>query len=229
VSLELKVWGDFALFTRPETKSEPQSYPAIIPSAARGILEAIFWKPEFRYKLHSAKVLNPIKFLNLKINNLDTRVNPKDVLKWSIDKKGGFAAAQNRTQRNYVLLKDVAYVIKFDLILEQYTEHPLSKYIGQFSKRVDKGSCFSRPFFGCKEFVAYFDWATGQETVAKELEYLTIDMGTVCHALDFVPSQAKKLFYNKAFDSTTGERGFKPGYMQSHYKDLKIENGIIIF
>ena len=229
MSLQLKVWGDFALFSRPETKSEPQTYPAIIPTAARGILESIFWKPEFHYQLHQAKVLNPIKFLELKINNVDSRINPKDVINWSINKTGGFISSQHRTQRNYVLLKNVAYVIEFDIVLEPCTKNGLRKYLKQFSDRVENGRCFQRPFFGCKEHVAYFEWATGEEKVAPELLHLTIDMGAVPYDVSFTPSETNQRFYNQTFDKQTGERGFKPGYMQATYKNLKIDNGIIVF
>lgn len=228
MSFELKVWGDFALFTRPETKSEPVSYPGIIPTAALGILESIFWKPEFKYQINSAKVLNPIRFINLKINNVHKRINPADILKR--EKEWEFIAPDYRTQRNYTLLRDVAYVLNFDIVLEEHTQSPFCKYQEQLTNRVDNGRCFFRPFFGCREHVAYFEWATGKETVAPELNHITIDMGTVPTCVSFVPCDSRKDFYNKAtINPKTGERGFKPGYMQVKHKNLKIENGIIIF
>lgn len=158
-SLSVKVWGEYACFTRPEMKVERVSYEVMTPSAARGVLEAIFWKPEFRWKVHEIHVLKPIQFTSLLRNEVNSKASVRSARAWASEQNGGgFFAEDDRTQRHTLALRDVSYVIYADVepIGRGKEEHP-AKYRDQFRRRVSRGQCFHRPYLGCREFAAYFD------------------------------------------------------------------------
>ncbi len=160
VTVRIKVFGDFALFTRPEGKVERVSYPMMTPSAARGVLEAVFWKPEFRYKIRKIAALKQPKFHSIIRNEVSKKV--------SINKKM-MAAPQDvftddmRQLRHALVLKDVAYLIEADLVLYPETKDPIEKYEAIFNRRVSKGQCFHRPYLGAREFSAHFEEVDGTE------------------------------------------------------------------
>ena len=110
--VRLKVTGDFACFTRPDLKVERMSYPCMTPSAARGILEAILWKPEFQWFIRKIIVLNPIKFASIKRNEISKKQNPKGE---PID----ITDIKNRAQRNSIVLKDVGYIIEASVFVDE--------------------------------------------------------------------------------------------------------------
>jgi len=149
--LAVKVWGPMACFTRPEMKVERVSYDVMTPSAARGVLEAIFWKPEFSWRIHQIDVLHPIRRVSLLRNEVKNRATVRTA------PDNPFYADDDRTQRNTLALRDVAYIIhaSFSLRRSGRDEHP-QKYRAQFSRRVKRGKCFHRPSLGCREFFAYF-------------------------------------------------------------------------
>ena len=139
--VRIKVTGDFACFTRPDLKVERMSYPCMTPSAARGILEAILWKPEFQWYLRRIIILNPIKFTSLKRNEIKKKQgnDPIDI-----------TDMKNRVQRNSIVLKDVAYIIEASVFADdalidktKNSEHPITvmKYRTMFERRVQKGQC----------------------------------------------------------------------------------------
>jgi len=148
--VSVKVTGDFACFTRPELKVERMSYPCMTPSAARGILDSILWKPEFKWYIRRISILNPIKFFSIKRNEVTERVslnsepiNIEDTI--------------SRIQRNSLILKNVAYIIESSIHLDTPSlKNPPIKYIEMFERRVRKGQCWRRPYFGCREFDADF-------------------------------------------------------------------------
>jgi CRISPR-associated protein Cas5d len=186
--MKLRTYGERALFTRPETLAEPCSYPAITPTAIKGLLENIFWKPEMRYKVKSVMVLKPIQFRTTMINSIKEKVTDAHL-------KTGFVASEHRTQRNYTYLVDVEYIIDFDVETKAHADAPLSKYIDQITCRIDKGQCFRQPFFGVKEHVAYFEWATGEETPHESLKYLQIDMGYMPLEIDRTDNKHRDLIH----------------------------------
>lgn len=168
--MKIRAFGDRALFTQPETMAEPCTYPAMTPTAAKGFLESIFWKPEMRYKINCVMVLNPIQTQTIKINSVKDKLTPYSI-------KNGFVASEHRAQRYYTYLVNVDYVIDFDVELTERANAPVAKYINQITTRINQGQCFRQPYFGMKEFVAYFDWATGDEQPADSLKICKIDMG----------------------------------------------------
>jgi len=166
--LRLKVWGDFACFTRPEMKVERVSYDVMTPSAARGILEAIYWKPQFLWRIRRIHVLKPIRRFSI----LRTEVKSKAVV--SSAKKGDrYFVNDDHTQRHTLALRDVAYLIEADVHLHPNYAGDANnnevKHRDQFRRRVAKGQSFHRPYLGCREFVAHFGEPDGTETPPEEL------------------------------------------------------------
>ena len=168
MTIHLRTWGDLACFTRPEMKVERVSYPVITPSAARGLLEAILYKPQFRWRIRRIAVKRPIQFLAFRRNEVKSRLSPR--------KPEPMLADEDRTQRNTLALRDVEYVIEASIHLTPLAGLPRSrrgnevdsddlgedtsvKYLAMFQRRAEKGQCFAQPCFGCREFPAHFELA----------------------------------------------------------------------
>jgi len=153
--LSLKVWGDFACFTRPEMKAERASYPVPTPSAARGILEAVFWKPQFSWRVQEIWILKPIRFLSILRNEVNSVASDRVARAWE-KSGGGFYAADDRAQRNSFILRDVAYVIIADVAVRPGVDENPAKFRDQFRRRVNRGQFHYCPYLGCREFAAAF-------------------------------------------------------------------------
>lgn len=156
--LELKVWGEYACFTRPEAKVERVSYPVMTPSAARGVLEAVFWKPEFRWRVLEIAVLRPIRYVGFVRNEVSKTLPAKEVI--GAYKKGKpyhYFADEDRQQRHTLALREVAYIIRAQVELAPHARdlHE-AKYRDQFCRRVARGQCHHIPYLGCREFAASF-------------------------------------------------------------------------
>jgi CRISPR-associated protein Cas5d len=155
-TLRVKVSGDFALFSRPEFSAERVSYQVITPSAARGILEAIFWKPEMRWRVLKILVLNPIREFSILRNELSSHQSDRAARNWATPGDGYFAE-DDRTQRHSLCLRDVAYIIEAQIDLKPHATDNIAKYRDMFRRRVDKGQCFNQPYLGTREFSASFE------------------------------------------------------------------------
>jgi len=165
MTIYLRTWGDLACFTRPEMKVERVSYPVITPSAARGLLESILYKPQFRWRIRRVAVKKPVRFLAFRRNEVKSRLSPR--------KPEPLRADEDRTQRNTLALRDVEYVIEASLHLTPLAGMPRRKtadnedngddtpvkYLAMFQRRAEKGQCFAQPCFGCREFPAHFELA----------------------------------------------------------------------
>lgn len=149
------VWGDYACFTRPEHKVERMSYPLMTPSAARGILEAIAWKPEFAWRIRRIHVLRPIRHASIVRNEVSSVASERAARGWA-NNGGGFDAASDRRQRYALVLRDVKYRIEADAVVHPHATDPAKKYEAMFERRVAKGQCFHRPYLGTREFAASF-------------------------------------------------------------------------
>jgi len=176
--LSVRVWGDWACFTRPEMKVERVSYPVMTPSAARGILEAIFWKPEFTWRIEEIWVLRPIRYFSILRNEVNTRQSHRAAQEWERT-GGGYVAAEDRAQRHTLALRDVAYIIHAFPIPKPGAADA-AKYRDQFRRRVDRGQCFSRPYLGCREFSAWFGPVEGTEQPVP----MTADLGRMLYDLE---------------------------------------------
>lgn len=168
----VRVQGDFACFTRPENKVERVSYPVMTPSAARGVLEAIYWHPQFRWAIREIQVLAEIKTFSLLRNEVNSKMSLSSE---------GFFADEDRTQRHAVCLRNVDYVIVAEPIAKPKTE-PAAKHRDIFRKRVAKGQCFHRPALGTREFAAEFSPATDAPAPLADLNQ---DLGLMLWDMDF--------------------------------------------
>ena len=176
--IAVEVEGPLACFTRPELKTERVSYPVITPSAARGVLEAIYWKPEFDYVITTIDVLQPIRWASIRRNEVTSTVTLDWVRAAMADPAQRFDAAADRDQRNTVFLRDVAYRIHAQVRPRPHATCPDAAYRDQFRRRVDRGACFSQPFLGTRECSATFRKNTGQTPIA-----LTEDLGVMLHSI----------------------------------------------
>lgn len=185
--VKLRVWGDYACFTRPEMKVERVSYDVMTPSAARGILEAIHWKPAIRWVVDCIHVLRPIKFDNVRRNEVSSKIpkpNPTSVMREG--KRLCFVVDEgdNRQQRASTLLRDVEYVVEahFEMTDKAGPGDNEGKHLDIFNRRAKRGQFFHQPCLGCREFPASFELMEGEipsshyagET--RELGYMLLDI-----------------------------------------------------
>lgn len=185
--IKLRVWGDYACFTRPEMKVERVSYDVMTPSAARGILEAIHWKPAIRWVIDRIHVLRPIKFDNVRRNEVSSKIPKPNPVTAMRDKKPLYLLVDdggNRQQRAATLLRNVEYVIEahFELTDKAGTEDNKAKHVDIFERRARKGQFFHQPSLGCREFPASFELIEGEVPVScyagqsKDLGYMLLDI-----------------------------------------------------
>jgi len=167
-TVRVKVWGELACFTRAEAKVERLSYPVMTPSAARGVLEAIAWKPEMRWWVRRISVLRPIQFVSIRRNEVQGKIQVNSVLKWmegeepfvpyladSAGREG--VQGENRTQRNTLALRDVAYIIEASVDLRNGGgAEDLAKHREIMLRRLSKGQCYHHPYLGIREYSASF-------------------------------------------------------------------------
>jgi CRISPR-associated protein Cas5d len=180
-SLAVRVWGDFACFTRPEMKVERVTYPTPTPSAARGVLEAIFWKPEIRWHVREIWLLRPIHYVSLLRNEVNSRASVRSAQGWERN-GGGYVATADRAQRHTLALRDVDYLIRADIeVLPHAGAVDVAKYRDQFRRRVRQGRCFTRPYLGCREFSAHFDEPAGDEQPVP----VSMDLGRMLYDLAY--------------------------------------------
>jgi CRISPR-associated protein Cas5d len=160
-TLSVEVWGDFACFTRPELKTERVSYPTMTPSGARGVLEAIFWKPEAVWQVRRISTLAPVRWFNIRRNEVSDIPALEPIVRQAAgDADWRYDAETDRDQRATLGLRDVRYRIEADLVPKTKTDGDFAKYRDQFRRRVDRGQCFTQPFLGTREFTAFFGPAT---------------------------------------------------------------------
>jgi CRISPR-associated protein Cas5d len=162
-TIRIRVSGDYACFTRPETKVERYSYPVMTPSAARNILDSICWRPEMRWVVARISVLKPIRTLSVLRNEVQSKLSPSSIKKWMLDSSkyeplvAGAGNGTDGTPRNTTLLRDVAYWIDaYPLVFDPSGDNTPKKYIAMMERRIGKGQCFQRPYLGCREFAAEF-------------------------------------------------------------------------
>lgn len=197
--VRVKVSGLHACFTRPETKVERMSYEVPTPSAARGILDAILWKPEMRWHVRRIEVLSPIRFIPLKRNEVQSKIAPGSVRKWMSDPASyapmaAGAGSEEGTPRNTLALRVVAYVIEAEpIVFGDAAANPPVKYVEMFKRRVERGQCFTQPYFGCREFAAHFEPPSPEDRPIDE----TRDLGLMLYDVAFDPAQGsyKPVFF----------------------------------
>ncbi|CAB1245158.1 CRISPR pre-crRNA endoribonuclease Cas5d [Ruminococcaceae bacterium BL-6] len=160
----IEVWGDFACYSRPESKVERLTYPVPPPSAVRGVLSAIYSKPpEFYWQVRKIEVLNPINYVNFRRNEVKCKMGAKP-----------FLVEDERTQRQTVALKDVHYRITAQMVPRPSFTGGRQRIMVQFERRVKRGQCFFQPSLGLREFPAYFSWGSSGKPPVKSLN---LDLG----------------------------------------------------
>ena len=178
VPVEVRVWGPWACFTRPEMKVERVSYAVPTASAIRGLLEAILWKPEFTWDVREVWVLKPIRYASLLRNELKSTMAVSTAKRWA-EEGGGYDIASDRTQRHTLALRDVDYLIRAQVVVSADCPYDPAKYRDQFRRRVQRGQCFTRPYLGCREFAASFGPADGSEApldISQDLGPMLLDL-----------------------------------------------------
>lgn len=160
MSIRFRVWGPNALFTRPETKTERVSYDVMTPSAARGICDAIFWHPGLRWVIDRIMVCKPIRFTNIRRNEVKSKINARNV-KTVMERETGelyIATSNDIQQRAALLLQDVEYIVEAHFEITDNaspTDNP-GKFQDIMRRRLEKGQFYHQPCFGCREFPAHF-------------------------------------------------------------------------
>jgi CRISPR-associated protein Cas5d len=176
-------------------KAERVSYDVITPSAARGVLEAIYWKPEIRWRIDRIHVLNPVRFTTLRRNEVASKASAQSAAQVMASATGGLGLVvddgDERQQRAATLLRDVAYVIEahFDVI---GGDDPAAKHIAMFERRARQGQCFHRPYLGCREFAAQFEWLDGAAPASSMTGEQ--DLGMVLHDIHFSDGMKPQFF-----------------------------------
>ena len=208
--IKLEIWGDFALFSRPEMKVERVSYDVITASAARGIIESIYWKPAIKWEIEKIHVLNPISFTNIRRNERKSKI--------SANKLNGImggnreaiysASAEDIVQRASMILQNVRYVIEasFQLTDKAGELDTVEKHYAIASRRMRNGQCFHNPSFGCREFPVNFRLVEEGETVKSIYDGTEIDLGFMLYDMDFsdlqniVPTFCRPVMRNGIID-----------------------------
>lgn len=199
MSIRLEVWGDHACFSRPEMKVERVSYDVMTPSAARGLLEAIFWHPGLRYTIDRIHVCSPIRFFNLRRNEVKSTVNARSARTVMERGKGELwlDTSADIQQRAAMVLRDVRYVIEahFDMIDKAAPGDNPGKFQDILKRRITKGQFYHHPYFGCREFPAHFKLCEALPPCPEELEEER-DLGYMLWDLDYSdPENISPLFF----------------------------------
>jgi CRISPR-associated protein Cas5d len=213
--IQLEVWGDYASFNRPEMKVERVSYDVMTPSAARGILEAIYWKPEMRWVVDEIHVLNPIRFTQIRRNEVSGKIPASNVTSQFGSERGQLVidVAQNRQQRAATVLRDVRYGIRAHVeVLQEGSEpHPEAKHLEMFKRRAGRGQYFHHPYLGTREFPAHFRLVEDLPTPHPEVTRVG-DLGWILH--DIVYHEDPK---GNVVESNQGKRlRAEPRFFRAH-------------
>lgn len=202
MGIRLHIWGERACFTRPEFKVERVSYDALTPSAARGILEAIHWKPAIRWHIDRIHVLRPIRFQTIRRNEVGSKAsaaNARAAMKAETTDGLGIAVDESRQQRAAMILVDVAYVIEahFDMTGRAGTDDNPGKHVSIFNRRAESGQCFHRPSLGTREFPAEFALLPDEAHIPASVlpsDQRERDLGWMLHDIDFGNGNQSRFF-----------------------------------
>ncbi|MGN0941840.1 MAG: type I-C CRISPR-associated protein Cas5c [Selenomonadaceae bacterium] len=186
----IECWGSYACFTRPEMKVERVSYDIMTPSAARGIAEAIFWHPGLRYVIDAIYLLAPIRFANVRRNEVSSKISANTVKDMAKKQKSMYiSTADDIAQRAATVLRDVHYVIElhFEMTDKANASDNPGKFADMLRRRARKGQCYHQPYFGTREFPARFRLMEDNETINPYPE--TRDLGYMLYDMDYSDSE----------------------------------------
>lgn len=184
--LRVEFWGDYACFTRSEMKVERVSYEVMTPSAARNMLQAIFWHPGFNYVIDEIDIMHPIRMTNIRRNEMGAKITMNGSLtKAKNGEEMNLSPKENIQQRASLILKDVRYVVHFHLTMtkDAHEKDNIVKFTEMLKRRASKGQCFTQPYLGCREFAAGFRLVGEEETPVPYPE--TKDLGFMLYDMDY--------------------------------------------
>ena len=189
VGVKVRVWGNYALFSRPEMKVERCSYDVMTPSAARGILEAVYWHPGMRWVIDKIHVVNPVQFTSVRRNEVKSKILAGNVLQAynGADKPLYISTKAEIVQRASLLLRDVEYVIEAHFEMTERaneTDNP-GKFKDIIMRRLRRGECFHMPYFGCREFPANFCLCEKEEIKTAYDDVEEKDLGFMLFDMDY--------------------------------------------
>lgn len=199
MSIRLEVWGDYALFTRPEMKVERVSYDVMTPSAARGLIEAVYWHPGMRWCIDRIYVCNPIRFTNLRRNEVKSTVSARTARTVMERGKGELylSTSEDIQQRAALLLREVHYVIEahFEMTERAVSADNPGKFQDIVKRRIQRGQSYHQPYFGCREFPAQFRLCESTPSCPEELRGER-DLGWMLYDMDYTdPENIMPLFF----------------------------------
>jgi CRISPR-associated protein Cas5d len=215
----LEVWGDYACFTRPEMKVERVSYDVMTPSAARAIFDAILWKPAIIWRITKIEVLNPIRWISVRRNEVGKVASPpsQTQMQNATGAPMGILVEDNRQQRAGLFLKDVRYRIhgRFEFIppekrkqtneaksSEESGDENEAKYAAMFERRAKKGQCFHRPYLGCREFACHFRLIEGEIAPLEKNINPDCDLGWMLYDINYAdPSNPTPEFFHARLEN----------------------------
>lgn len=206
MAISLEVWGDYALFTRPEMKVERVSYDVMTPSAARGLIEAIYWHPGLRWVVDRIHVCAPIRFTNLRRNEVKSTISARSARTVMERGKGELylSTSSDIQQRAALLLRDVHYVIEahFEMTAQAAPVDNPGKFQDIVKRRIQRGQFYHQPCFGCREFPAQFQWCGELPPCPEELDGKTQDLGWMLYDMDYTdPEQIRPLFFRASLQN----------------------------
>lgn len=197
--VRIRIWGDYALFSRPEMKVERCSYDVITPSAARGILEAIYWHPGMKWIVDKIYVKKQIQFTSVRRNEVKDKILAGNVLQVinGAEKQLYLSSREKIVQRAAIILREVDYVIEahFEMTAQANESDNAGKFKDIIMRRLRKGACYHTPYMGCREFPAHFAFCeeTDIETVYQGQEK---DLGYMLYDMDYSdPSHISPMFF----------------------------------
>lgn len=213
--VQMKVWGDYALFSRPEFKTERASYEVITPSAARGMLEAVHWKPAIRWVIDRIRVLKPIRFDTIRRNEVSSKA-AYGTLRSAAKGKGNvphLVVEDDRQQRAALVLRDVAYVIEahFEMTARAGASDTPGKHLEMARRRIARGQCAWQPSLGTREFTAFFGPPDPEDLTAVPAGLAgERDLGWVLHDIDFSEGMTPHFFHAVMRDGVVEVPFFQP-------------------
>ena len=200
LGIKVRVWGNYALFSRPEMKVERCSYDIMTPSAARGILEAVYWHPGMRWIIDKIHVVNPVSFTSVRRNEVKSKISAGNVLRVynGADKPLYISSKAEIVQRASLILRNVEYVINAHFEMTEHaneSDNP-GKFKDIIMRRLRKGECFHMPYFGCREFPANFRLCEEEEIKTAYDDVEEKDLGFMLFDMDYSdPNNIQPMFF----------------------------------
>lgn len=202
MSIKMEVWGDYACFSRIELKIERVSYDVPTPSAARGIIESIFYHPGLKWHIDKIYIMNPIRFTSIRCNEVKSKISASKIMK-EANGKGVSYIDRNKDieQRSALMLCDVHYVIEahFEMTDRANESDNPGKFQDIIKRRLRKGQAYSQPYFGMRQCTTHFRlWEGGEIPTIPE----TRDLGFMVFDMDYSdPNDIQPMFFRAKLEN----------------------------